>query len=250
MKDLDRDAPSRLTFLAGRNDHPIWTPDGKNIVFRSSQGLYWIRADGAGEAQLLTSSKSRETPYSISEGRRLAFDAPGNAGSFDLFTAQIGGGPAQPKLGKPELFLGTPFVEIYPAFSPDGRWLAYRSDESGTREIYVRPFPGPGGRWQISSGGGTAPQWGKDRRELFYVASDRRVMAVNYRASGDTFTAAKPRVWSEVRLRTGVGLQEFDITPDGKHVVAVLPETTEKPKPDNHLTILLNFGDELRRKAQ
>ena len=85
---------------------------------------------------------------------------------------------------------------------------------------------------------------------MFYLASDRRVMAVSYRASSDTFTAAKPRVWSEVRLTLGLGAQEFDITPDGKHIVAVLPEgAEEKPKPDNHLTVLLNFTDELKRKA-
>ena len=74
-------------------------------------------------------------------------------------------------------------------------------------------------------------------------------MAVSYTAKGDSFIAAKPRVWSDVRLQTGVGVQGFDITPDGKHVVAVLPEAGEKQKPANHLTVLLNFGDELRRKA-
>ena len=252
VKDLDRDAPSRLTFLAGRNDYPVWTPDGKNIIFRNAQGLYWIRADGAGAAQLLTSSKLSEIPYSISpDGKRLGFFAMGNEGSRGLFTAQIEGDPAQPKLGKPELFLGTPFLEFYPAFSPDGRWLAYQSNESGRVRIYVRPFPGPGGRWEISSGG-SAPQWSKDGRELFYVGASGRVMAVSYRASGDTFTVAKTRVWSEVRLILGVlGSQEFDITPDGKQIVAIVPEgAAEKPKLENHLTILLIFGDELRRKVQ
>ena len=255
VKDLDRDTPSRLTFLDGRNDYPIWTPDGQNIIFVSrgtanTQGLYWIRSDGAREAQRLTSSTSTERPRSIlPDGKRLGFSAQGIAGSTDIFTAQIGGDPGQPKLEKPELFLGTPFDELYPAFSPDGRWLAYQSNESGMNEVYVRPFPGPGGRWQISSGGGYAPQWTKDGRELFYVANDRRVMSVSYRGSGDTFQAAKPRVWSEVRLTLTLGLPEFDITPDGKHIVAILPETDEKPKPDNHLTILLNFGDELRRKV-
>ena len=255
VKDLDRDTPSRLTFLPGSNGNPVWTPDGKNIVFRSglsgaSMGMYWIRSDGAGEAQRLTSPKSYDAPYSIApDGKRLAFFTAGNKGSMDIFTSEIAGDPGQPKLGKPELFLGTPFAEVYPAFSPDGRWLAYQSDESGTKEIYVRPFPGPGGRWQVSSGGGTAPCWSKDGRELMYQASDRRVMAVSFTAKGDTFTAAKPRVWSEIRLMAGVGVQEFDIAPDGKHIVAILPDGDDKQKPANHLTILLNFGDELRRKA-
>ncbi len=250
VKDLDRDTPSRLTFLPGFNYYPVWTPDGKNIVFSTDQGLYWIRADGAGAAQRLTSSKFVEYPTSISpDGKRLAFYTNGISESFDLFTAQIGGDSIHPKLEKPELFLGTPFAEVYPAFSPDGRWLAYESNESGTYEIYVRPFPGPGGRWQISSGGGRTPLWTKDGRELFYEALDHRVMAVSYRASGDTFTTTKPRVWSEVRL-TSSNLATFDITPDGKHIVAVLPEgAEEKPKPDNHLTVLLNFTDELRRKV-
>ncbi len=250
IKDLDRDTPSRLTFIPGVNRFPVWTPDGKNIVFRSDKDLYWIRADGAGEAQRLDSALSPEFPSSISQdGRLLAFFSQGNAASYDIFTARIEGDATQLKLGKPESFLGTTFAELYPAFSPDGRWLAYQSNESGTNEIYVRPFPGPGGRRLISSGGGFAPRWTKDGRELFYVANDRRVMAVSYHASGETFTAAKPHVWSEVRLTLGIGAHEFDITPDGKHIVAVLPETEEKSKPDNHLTVLLNFTDELRRKV-
>ncbi len=251
VKDLDRDTPSRLTFVTGTNDYPLWTPDGKNILFTNPQGLYWIRADGAGEAQRLTSPRFSQLIYSISpDSKRLAFFSSGNEASMDLFTAPIGGDPAQPKLGKPELFLGTPFEEAYPAFSPDGRWLAYQSNESGTPEIYVRPFPGPGGKWQISSRGGRAPRWTQDGREIFYVANDSRVMAVSYRASGEMFESAKPRVWSEIRLDLTPRIQEFDITPDGKHIVAILPEgAEEKPKLDNHLTVLLNFTDELKRKA-
>ncbi len=256
VKDLDRDTPSRLSFLSGTVvSSPVWTPDGKQIVFNSTMGaggasgLYMIRSDGAGEAQRLTSAMRSQYPYSISpDGKRLAFS--GNAGSnFDLFTAVLEGDAAHPKLGKPDLFLGTPFGEIYPAFSPDGRWMAYSSNESGTYEIYVRPFPGPGGRWQISSGGGIAPVWSKDGRELLFTGADGRPMAVSYSARGDSFTAAKPRVWSEVRLQAGADVQDFDIAPDGKHIVAVLPEQDEKQTKQNHLTVLFNFADELRRKA-
>jgi serine/threonine-protein kinase len=141
VKDLDRDTPSRLSFLPGLNDWPVWTPDGKNIVFRSSNpaapGMYWIRSDGSGEAQRLTDGKLSEVPYSFSpDGKRLAFDQAGNGGSFDIFTAPIEGDASHPKLGKAELFLGTPFHEVDPAFSPDGRWLAYQSNESGTFEVF------------------------------------------------------------------------------------------------------------------
>ena len=153
VKDLDRDTPSRLSFLPGTNDIPVWTPDGKTIVFHSTNpaapGLYGIRSDGSGEAKRLTEGKPEEIPYSFSpDGKRLAIHQAGNGGSLDIFTMPVEADPGPGglgfRLGKAELFLGTPFVEITPAFSPDGRWLAYASNESGTFEVYVRPFPGPG----------------------------------------------------------------------------------------------------------
>jgi serine/threonine-protein kinase len=150
----------------------VWAPDGKSIVFRcenpASPGIYWIRSDGGGEPQRLTDGKLNETPNSFSpDGKRLAFSQTGNGG-FDILTAAIEGDPARPRLGKPELFLGTPAYESRPAFSPDGRWLAYMSDESGNFEVYVRPFPGPGGRWQISTGGGAYPIWSRAGTDLLF----------------------------------------------------------------------------------
>ena len=202
VKDMDRDAPSRLSFLKGANDYPVWTPDGRNLVFRSSggqdqSGLYWIRADGAGEAQRLMDGKLNPFPESFSsDGKRLSYSAIGNNSSFDLFTAQLEGDPGHPKLGNPELFLGTPYAEFGSSFSPDGRWQAYNSNESGLYQVYVRPFPGPGGRWQISSAGGVYPFWSKDGHELFFRGlSDGTLMVAGYTASGSSFTPAKPQAW-------------------------------------------------------
>jgi Tol biopolymer transport system component/predicted Ser/Thr protein kinase len=257
VKDLDRDTPSRLSFLAGLNRWPVWTPDGKNIVFHSrnqaAPGLYWIRSDGSGEAQRLTDGKLEfPFPYSFSpDGKRLAFSANGNGGSQVIFTALIEGDPGHMHLGKPELFLGTPFAEAFPAFSPDGRWLAYASDEdeSGTLEVYVRPFPGPGGRWQISTGGGELPLWSRDGRELLFETPDRRVMAVRYTGKGDSFAAGKPRLWSETRLQAIIGSNSnYDLAPDGKRLAAML-DVASGGSPPTHLTFLLNFSDELRRRA-
>jgi len=148
---------------------------------------------------------------------------------------------AHRKLGKAELFLETPFSEAYPAFSPDGRWLAYASNESETWEVYVRPFPGPGGRWQISTGGGTFPLWSRDGRELLLETLDYRVMAVSYTAKGDSFTAGKPRLWTETRLRNIGAWSNYDLAPDGKRLAAILADSN-KDKPPTHLTFLLNLS--------
>jgi Tol biopolymer transport system component len=170
----------------------------------------------------------------------------GNGGGFDIFTATVEGGP-EARLGKAELFLGTPFNELYPAFSQDGRWLAYQSNETGTNEVYVRPFPGPGRRWQIWTGGGIFPVWSRDG-ELLFETSDQRVMAVGYTAKGDSFTAGKPRLWTETRLRTS-NYSNYDLAPDGKRLAAMVADNATGDKPLTHLTFLLNFFDELRRRA-
>jgi serine/threonine-protein kinase len=215
--------------------------------------LYGIRSDGSGEAKRLTEGKPPETPYSFSpDGKRLAIHQTGNGGA-DIFTmpVEVDAGPGAPgvRLGKAELFLGTPFVEGIPVFSPDGRWLAYTSNESGTFEVYVRPFPGPGGRWQVSTGGGLWPLWSRDGRELLFETLDQRVMAAGYTAKGDSFVAGKPRLWTATRLRA-IGLfSNYDLAPDGKRLAAIVADDAEVEKPTTHLTFLLHFFDELRRKA-
>ena len=124
--------------------------------------------------------------------------------------------------------------------------MAYASNESGTFEVYVRPFPGPGGRWHISTGGGSFPLWSRDGRQLFFEALDQRVvMAVSYSAKGDSFAPGKPRVWSETRLLNLGPISVYDLAPDGKRLAAMLAND-EAP---THLTVLLNFFDELRRRA-
>jgi Tol biopolymer transport system component len=259
VRDLGRDAPSQLSFLPGTNSQPVWTPDGKTIVFRSTNpaapGLYAIRSDGSGEGRRLTEGDRIEVPYSFSpDGKRLAMHQTGHSGSWDLFTmpvqADAGPGALGLRLEKGELFLGTPFDERNPAFSPDGHWLAYASNESGKFEVYVRPYPGPGGRWPVSTGGGLLPVWRRDGRELLFETLDRRVMAVSYAAGGDLFSPGEPRLWTNTRLRaTGSFIPNYDLAPDGKRLAAVLADDVNGEKPPTQLTFLLNFFDELRRKA-
>ncbi|HYL37608.1 MAG TPA: protein kinase [Bryobacteraceae bacterium] len=251
VKDLERDTASRLSFFPGENRRPVWTPDGKHIVFSSGNpaapGLYWIRSDGSGEAQRLT-EQPNAAPYSFSpDGGRLALYPGGNA-SPDIFTARVEGDPEHARLEKPELFVGTPAIEIFAAFSPDGRWLAYQSNESGIFEIYVRPFPGPGGRWQISTGGGVYPLWSRDGHELFFENLQFNVMVAGYSVGGDAFKPGKPRQWSALPLLFTSPYSNYDLAPDGKHVAAMLALDEAKLK-ITHLTFLLNFFDELRRRA-
>ena len=255
--DWQRDTMTRLTFTQA-NLFPVWTPDGRHIVFRSQApgrfSLWWIRADGAGEAQLLLEGKNIVLPYSFSpDGKRLTFEERAVDTGFDLWTLPLDVTDAEhPKPGKPELFLGTPFDEAQPAFSPDGRWIAYSSDESSRSEVYMRPFPGPGGKWQISTGGGAHPIWSRNGRELFYQAPDTRIMVTTYTAQADSFAANKPRLWSDTQILdpSGGGPWNLALAPDGKRfAVFPRPDATGEQKGSVHVTVLLNFFDELRRRV-
>jgi len=134
-------------------------------------------------------------------------------------------------------------------FSPDGHWIAYLSNEPGQYEIFVRPFPGPGGVWQVSLGGGLYPFWSRDGK-LFYLGSGNRIFVVDYTAKGDTFTAGKPRMWSETQTRTAGGnaLISIDLAPDGNHFAIVPMSQAEDKEGSVHVTFLFNFFADLRRR--
>ena len=147
--EWQRDTMTRLTFNEGVS--PVWSPDGRYIVFRGPGGMFWTRSDGAGKPQPLTQSKTAQTPYSFTpDGKRLAFHEVVGAG-FRLWTVPLESDGAGLRAGKPEVFLLTQFNARSPSFSPDGRWLAYASDESGAYQVYVRAFPDKGGKWQVSN---------------------------------------------------------------------------------------------------
>jgi dipeptidyl aminopeptidase/acylaminoacyl peptidase len=229
----------------------VWTPDGKHIVFRSGSnesGVYWIRSDGAGEPQLVLKSTINSTPWSFSpDGRRLAYHERNPETTNDIWTLPLDlTDPDHPQPGKPEPFLRTPADEQLPRFSPDGRWIAYRSNT----EIYVRPFPaGSGDQWQISSGGGLYAVWANNGRELYYETADNRIMVVDYSVNGASFVPGKPRLWSDKQLFYP-GTSNLDLAPDGKRfVVLMLPETPAGGERGTvHVTVLENFFDEVRRR--
>jgi Tol biopolymer transport system component/predicted Ser/Thr protein kinase len=249
--DLQRDAMTRLTFGGGEYLYPIWSPDGQYVVFGRvrSDGIFQARADGARPPQSLTYSKSTQAPSGFTpDGKRLAYmDIDG--GKTQIWTVSLEDQGGQLKAGKPEQFLKSSFSDAGPKVSPDGRWLAYASNESGKYEVYVRAFPPPasgqGGKWQISNSGVDAPpRWSRNGHDLMYQSGDQ-IMAVSYTAKSGTFLPDKPRVWI-----AKLGGTAWDLAPDGKRVMVVTPVVSaEAPKQEHEVVFLENFFDELRRRV-
>jgi serine/threonine-protein kinase len=255
--DWERDTLTRLTFKGDTNLDPVWTPDGQRIVYRSAEkgavaNLSWIRADGGGDAQRLTQSNYSQFPWSWSpDGKTLAFEQNNPGTGFDIMTMSVEGSEKTGwKPGEPKPFVNTPATEVQPAFSPDGRWIAYMSNESITTEVYVRPFPGPGGKWQISTGGGLFPQWSRNGKELFYRTNDSKIMVVSYTTSGDSFHADNPRLWSPGQFTNRGTSLNYALHPDGKRFAVLKAGNAETaPPPINKVSFIFNFFDELRRKV-
>jgi serine/threonine protein kinase/Tol biopolymer transport system component len=254
--DWARDTLTPATTEGGANTEPAWTPDGSRLAFASGSSdtsalnLYWKRSDGTGDTPRLTHSENRQLARSWHpSGRFLAFEEQTSQTNWDLMVLPMhpGDGVAW-KPGKPTVFLNSPAVERMPMFSPDGRWLAYNSDESGRQEVYVRPFPGPGGTWRISTDGGTFGTWSRTKPEIFY-GLDGQIMVVPYAADGDSFRAEPPKPVSNVRYTVRGQTRMFDLHPDGKRIaLAPAPEAFAARKQDR-VVFIVNFFEELRRIA-
>jgi serine/threonine-protein kinase len=254
--EWERDTLTRLTFGGTFTGSPVWTPDGQRITYTflekdGASNVYWKRADGAGDALPLTESKNQKYPSSWRpDGKVLAYTQLNPDTSWDILTLAIEGDEKSGwKAGEPKPFLNSPFNEVDAAFSPDGRWLAYGSDESGNSEVYVRPFPGPGGKWQISTGGGLLPRWSRSSKEFFYRTTDSKIMVAAYTTTRDSFHADKPQLWSPGQF-TGRGpTSNFDVHPDGKRFAVLKAPATGETLPVNKVSFIFNFFDELRRKV-
>lgn len=252
--DLKRRTMSRLTSDAAIDSFPLWSLDGRRIVFASlrtgAQNLYWQRADGTGEAQRLTESPNSQRPYAWHpDGKTLVFGEESPQTGNDLMVLPLEGDETVGwKPGSPRALLTSPFNEATAALSPDGRFLAYRSNETGRSEVYVRPFPDLGGKWQVSTDGGSLPAWSRTRPELFYrSAGDPRLLVAAYTVDGNAFRAGRPRLWSDTPFELRGVNQTFDLHPDGRRV-AVLKSLQAEAKRD-HLTLVFGFADELRQIA-
>lgn len=256
VHDVTRGALTRLTF-EGMSHAPAWSPDSRYVFYGSvrahPRNIFRKRADGSGDEERLTSSDHPQYPGSVSpDGAWLAYAELNPQTAFDIWLLPLAGGDR-----KPQRWLATPHNDGHPAFSPDGKWLAYESAESNRSEIYVQPFPSPGGKWQISTDGGAEPMWTRDGRGLFYH-NGNKVMVVDVSSvagrGGDpaTLAASHPRVLFDAASRAGlfvdsdIGRRRFDVHPDGRRFLTVVLED-KSVQPQLH--VVLDWFQTLRQAA-
>ena len=258
--DLERGALSRLTF-EGAKSRPMWSPDGAHIVYRSvtdrGGDVSWKAADGTGEEEQITTDGTVALVSSISSDGKLAFFYTGPTAGRDLWMV--------PREGdrKSSPFLQGPFNETSPKISPDGRWIAYISNESGRNEIYVRPFPDSSrGKWQILTDGGEAPVWARNGRELFYLNGDK-MMAVSVEVEQAstpvspgqagrpvaTFAAGTPRMLFEGNYVHGNNEAYYDVSLDGQRFLMVKPGEQGDSAAPQQINVVLNWFEELKRRV-
>ena len=249
--ELARDTMTRFTFEGTANNAPVWAPDGNRIAFSSNKdgplSVYWQKADGSGGMEKLTGSEYLRGPVSWSaDGQLLSFVEVNSTTGYDIWVLDMkdpSTGSGQGRKAVP--FLRTPFNEIG-GISPDGHWMAYFSNESGRYEVYVQPYPGPGGKWQISTDGGMDMRWSVNGRELIYRNGDK-LMAVDI-TTQPAFLAGKPKMLFEgPYVPPSPNNSYYDVSADGQRFLMLKP--TEQAQAATQIVVVQNFFEELKQKV-
>ena len=237
MLDVERGNLRPLTFGALWNGQPIWAPGGEHVTFSSAgrdeiQSLYQRPADGSGEVERLLDHPQRQGLGSWSRDGVLAFtEISPNTQEQDIWVLED---------GAPRAFIATDAYELAPRFSPDGQWIAYESDESGQPEVYVAPYPGPGGAEAVSQNGGMCPVWSPDGRELFYANNRGQVLSVSVQFTPSLELGA-PTLLFEIPNMLPTRL--FDVHPDGERFVVV--RSVDSKSSTSQINVVLNWTEEL-----
>jgi Tol biopolymer transport system component len=241
IRDVVRGTTSRFTFDPGDDVVPVWSPDGKSIVFTSNRkgagDLYQKAASGAGEEQVLLANEEEKYAADWSrDGRHLVYFSQGAETAWDIWALPMQGDK------KPFPVVKTRFVELGPSLSPDGRFVAYFSNESGRMEVYVQEFPEPQSKWQVSTNGGNEPFWRADGKEIYYRAPDNSLMAVPVE-SLDPFTVGAPKALFQARTASATVRAHYRVSPDGQRFLVLTPGDRETIAPT---TVLINWPGTLR----
>jgi serine/threonine-protein kinase len=246
--DNARGGRTRLTSSNGINSYPVWTPDSQSVVFQSNGSLWWAHADGSSAAQPLTKPSTQpQFPASCSKDNvLLVWDRPTGGGGVIRTVAIDNTGGELRAVTEPVPWRPDNHAISYPAFSPDGQWIAYQATDSGEYEVYVRHYPDTGRQWPISTAGGMIPVWSRTSNELFFRTDEQVLMVATYDTTGGIFKASTPRPWSPTRLFNTGTLRNFDQAPDGRFAVLLSEEA--QTNESSYVILAMNFLDELKRR--